>query len=349
MTLGPIMLDVEGTTLSVDDKRRLLHPLTGGVILFTRNFSSYKQLTELTAEIHALRSPSLLIATDHEGGRVQRFKEEFTCLPAMRELGKIWDASPKHAQHLAQQTGYVLAAELNACGIDLSFTPVLDIDHGQSFVIGDRAFHSDPQVIAKLAHHLMLGLKAGGLMAVGKHFPGHGYIHTDSHLEKSVDERLYVDIEMDDMVPFQQMINFGMAGIMSAHVIYPKVDQNPASFSSVWLIDILRKELKFDGCIFSDDLSMLGTAHVGNIVVRTKAALNAGCDMVLVCNAPQSLDQLLAELEWDMSAVSLARLAHMHGKWSQPIAMINLRENADYIKAVKEISGIGISNRELPL
>lgn len=349
MTLGPIMLDVEGATLNADDKRRLLHPLTGGVILFTRNFSSYQQLTELTVEIHALRSPPLLIAIDHEGGRVQRFKEDFTRLPAMRELGKICDTNPSRAQHLTQQVGYVLAAELNACGIDLSFTPVLDIDHGQSFVIGDRAFHRDPQVIAKLAHSLMLGLKSGGLMAVGKHFPGHGYIQADSHLEKSVDDRSYVDIEMDDMVPFKQMIGFGVAGIMAAHVIYPQVDQHSAGFSSVWLKDILRKELQFDGCIFSDDLSMLGTAHVGDIVVRTKAALNAGCDMALVCNNPKSLDQLLAELEWDISAVSLARIAHMHGKWSHPVTMTDLRENADYVKAVQEISGIGICNLELPL
>ena len=349
MTLGPIMLDVEGTTLNADDKRRLLHPLTGGVILFTRNFSSYQQLTELTAEIHALRSPSLLIAIDHEGGRVQRFKEDFTRLPAMRELGKIWDTNPNRAQHLTQQVGYVLAAELNACGIDLSFTPVLDIDHGKSFVIGDRAFHRDPQVIAKLAHYLMLGLKLGGLMAVGKHFPGHGYIQADSHLEKSVDDRPYVDIEMDDMVSFKQMIDFGLTGIMSSHVIYPRIDQKPASFSNVWLKDVLRQELQFDGCIFSDDLSMLGTEHLGNIVVRTKAALNAGCDMVLVCNNPQSLDQLLAELEWDTSAVSMARIARMHGKWQHPVSIIKLRENPDYIKAIKEIGGIGIGNLELPL
>ncbi|MDP1558502.1 MAG: beta-N-acetylhexosaminidase [Nitrosomonas sp.] len=348
MSPGPVMLDIEGTRLTPDEKTRLSHPLVGGVILFTRNYTSREQLTELCAEIHALRSPSLLIAVDHEGGRVQRFKDNFTRLPAMRELGNIWDRNPTRALHLAQQTGYVLAAELNACGIDLSFTPVLDIGLGQSCVIGNRAFHHKSHVIAKLAHSLMLGLKSVGFMAVGKHFPGHGYIQADTHVERAIDNRSYADIEMDDMVPFRQMINFGLAGIMSAHVIYPEIDRNPVSFSSVWLKDILRGELQFDGCIFSDDLNMLGVAYIGNIVARAKAALQAGCDMILVCNNPPSLDQLLAALQWDISAVSCARLARMHGR-SHPLSMIELRETANYTKAVREISSIGLESQELPL
>ena len=348
MSLGPIMLDIEGTQLSADDKKRLLHPLTGGVILFTRNYTSLRQLTELTAEIHALRTPPLLIAVDHEGGRVQRFREDFTRLPSMREFGLIWDEHPSRARHLAQQTGYVLAAELRACGVDMSFTPVLDVDHGQSCVIGDRAFHRQPQAIADLAHSLMLGLKQGGMAAVGKHFPGHGYIQADSHTEVPVDQRAYVDIEMDDLIPFRQMIDFGLAGIMPAHVIYPKVDTHPAGFSEVWLKKILRGTLGFDGCIFSDDLSMEGAAVAGNVVQRAEAAFNAGCDMALVCNNPQAADELLAGLQWDIPAISLARLARMRGR-PHPDATVKLREDAHFVKAVKEVGGIGSSNDELPL
>lgn len=348
MSLGPVMLDIEGTQLTDDDVRRLKHPLTGGVILFSRNYDNHRQLAELTSHIHSLRSPHLLIAVDHEGGRVQRFRKDFTCLPPMRELGLVWDKNPTRAKHLAKQVGFVLAAELNTCGVDLSFTPVLDVDHGQSCVIGDRAFHRDPHVIIELAHHLMMGLKQGGMLAVGKHFPGHGYIQADSHLERSIDNRNYVDIEADDLVPFRSMINFGIAGIMSAHVIYPQVDQYPAGFSRTWLQNILREDLQFDGCIFSDDLSMHGVAHFNSINSRAKAALNAGCDMILVCNNPQSSDELLSSLQWDMSAISLARLARMHSK-KYFESMIKLRESEMYVYAVKQIGGLGQRNDELPL
>ncbi len=342
------MLDIVGTQLTPDDRTRLLHTLTGGVILFTRNFSSHQQLTELTAEIHALRSPPLLIAVDHEGGRVQRFQRDFTPLPAMRELGKVWDKHPNQAQHLARQVGFVLASELIACGVDLSFTPVLDVDHGQSCIIGDRAFHRKPQAIANLAHNLMLGLKSAGMMAVGKHFPGHGYIQADSHIELSIDNRSYVDIELDDLIPFRQMINFGLTGIMASHVVYPQVDRYPAGFSSRWLKDILRETLEFDGCIFSDDLSMQGTTHIGNIVTRAQTALHAGCDMILVCNKPQDADELLQQLTWDISAVSMARIARLHSK-KKVDGMMKLRERTDFVKAIREISGIGFDSRELTL
>jgi beta-N-acetylhexosaminidase len=348
MSLGPVMLDIEGTQLTADDKKKLLHPLVGGVILFTRNYSSLSQLAQLTAEIHALRTPPLLIAVDHEGGRVQRFREDFTRLPPMRELGIIWDEHPVKARHLAQQTGYVLAAELRAAGVDLSFTPVLDMDHGQSCIIGDRAFHHKPQAIADLAHSLMSGLKSGGMTAVGKHFPGHGYIEADSHIEVPVDERAYLDIEENDLIPFRKMIGFGLAGIMPAHVIYPQVDAHPAGFSEIWLKKILRGELGFEGCIFSDDLNMEGAAIAGNMLQRAESALNAGCDMVLVCNNPEAAATLLAELQWDISAISVVRLARMRGQ-PHPDSVVKLHESASFVKAVEEIGSLGLRSGELPL
>ncbi|MBU1776580.1 MAG: beta-N-acetylhexosaminidase [Gammaproteobacteria bacterium] len=345
---GPVMLDVAGKTLTAEDEARLRHPLVGGVILFSRNFESPSQLTELTAAIHALRSPSLLIAVDHEGGRVQRFRDGFTRIPPMRELGKLWDEHPKRAKHLAQQVGYVLASELRACGVDFSFTPVLDVDYGASSVIGDRAFHNEPQAIAELAHSLLIGLKQGGMPTVGKHFPGHGFVCADSHLEIPVDERSYTDIELCDLIPFRQMVNFGLTAVMPAHVIYPRVDALPAGFSRKWLKDILRGELGFEGCIFSDDLSMEGATVAGGIVQRAEAALNAGCDMVLVCNRPDLADELLAGLKYDMPVTSKARLAQMHGR-PHSGTLVELHEDAEFVRALHEIASIGMSEGELPL
>ncbi|NNM79658.1 MAG: beta-N-acetylhexosaminidase [Gallionella sp.] len=348
MGLGPVMLDVAGTRLTAEDEARLLHPLVGGVILFRRNYESPAQLTALTGAIHALRSPPLLIAVDHEGGRVQRFREGFTNIPAMRELGKIWDAHPQKARHLAQQTGFVLASELRGCGVDFSFTPVLDMDYGQSSVIGDRAFHKDAQAIAELAHSLLQGLKQGGMHTVGKHFPGHGFVAADSHLDIPVDEREFVDIELADLIPFRQMIGYGLTAVMPAHVIYPKVDSRPAGFSPVWLKKILREQLGFEGVIFSDDLSMEGATVAGNIVQRAQAALQAGCDMVLVCNKPESADELLRGLHWEMPVTSRARLVHMRGA-PHPIELAKLHEQPHFLKALSEVAGIGMSSPELPL
>ncbi len=348
MGLGPVMLDVLGTSLTPEDEVRLKHPLTGGVILFKRNFESCAQLSELTAAIRALRASPLLIAVDHEGGRVQRFREGFTRIPPMRELGKIWDKHPQRARHLARQTGFVMASELRGCGVDFSFAPVLDVDYGQSSVIGDRAFHSDPQAIAQLAHHLLLGLKQGGMHTVGKHFPGHGFVAADSHLAIPVDEREFVDIEMSDMEPFRQMISFGLTAVMPAHVIYPKVDHRPAGFSPVWLKDILRGQMGFEGCIFSDDLSMEGASVAGRIVQRASAALGAGCDMVVVCNKPESADELLHGLHWEMPVTSRARVIHMRGE-SHPVPMAKLHENPEFLTALQEVAGIGVSSPELPL
>lgn len=335
------MIDIAGTELTQIDIDRLSHPLVGGVILFARNYSNIAQLSQLTQHIHALRTPSLLIAVDHEGGRVQRFIQGFTKLPAMRELGVIWDQRTELARHLAFQVGYVLAAELNACGIDFSFTPVLDIDHGTSSVIGDRAFHSDPDVVINLAQCITQGLKKGGMLAVAKHFPGHGYIQADSHLQACVDDRSLNDIGKIDLIPFRRMIDYGVSGIMVAHVIFPKVDQKPAGFSAVWLQQVLRTELQFDGCIFSDDLTMRGAGveFCETMLQRAQAALSAGCDMILVCNNKDGVDEILQALQWDMLATSRLRLARMHAKQLAD-SMLKLREQKDYIQAVDEIDSI---------
>ena len=308
---GPVMLDVEGTRLTAVDRERLLHPLTGGVILFTRNFENPAQLAALTTEIHALRDPKLLIAVDQEGGRVQRFREGFTQLPPMRSIGHLWDRDPMGALQVAEACGLLLAAELRGRGVDLSFTPVLDIDYGNSGVIGDRAFHSQPGAIAELAIALMRGLSRGGMAAVGKHFPGHGHVRGDSHHEVPVDDRSYFEIEAEDLLPFRLMAMAGMQGVMPAHVIYTRVDQAPAGFSSHWLKQVLRSEMGFDGVIFSDDLSMEGASVAGGVVERGIAALDAGCDMVLVCNNHKSADKLLDELGRPMPASSQNRLARL--------------------------------------
>jgi beta-N-acetylhexosaminidase len=292
--LGPVMLDVAGTELTDDDIRRIRHPLTGGLILFARNFRDRAQLTALTAAI-AKERPGILIAVDHEGGRVQRFKSDgFTHLPAMRKLGELWDWDQMAACSAATAVGYVLAAELRACGVGLSFTPVLDLDYGESGVIGDRAFHRDPGIVTVLAKNLNHGLLLGGMANCGKHFPGHGFVKADSHVEIPVDERSRKAILAEDAAPYG-WLGMGLSAVMPAHVIYPKVDSQPAGFSKKWL-RILRRDLGFDGVIFSDDLSMEGASVAGSVVDGAKAALAAGCDMVLICNSPDKADLLLEGL-----------------------------------------------------
>ena len=346
--LGPVMLDVEGVRLTDADRRRLNHPLAGGVILFSRNYTNGAQLTGLTEEIHALRNPPLIIAVDHEGGRVQRFRDGFTAIPAMRELGWAWDHGQEHARQLAQEIGFVLAAELLAHGVDLSFAPVLDLDRGISTVIGDRGFHSDPLAVGELARAVLHGLKQAGMNGVGKHFPGHGTVSADSHHDVPVDDRTYEDIEASDLEPFRRLIDAGVGGIMPAHVIYPRVDDQPAGFSSVWLKQVLRGRLGFDGVIFSDDLSMEGARVAGGVTDRARAAFGAGCDMVLLCNSPEAADELLDNLSHPMPAVSLARLARMHGR-SRPGGMARLREDARYAHALHAIAAVGKREGELPL
>ncbi len=293
--LGPVMLDVVGKTLSDDDLRRLHHPLTGGVILFARNYENRAQVTALCAEIHRAR-PGILIAVDHEGGRVQRFRSDgFTRLPAMRSLGQLWDRDVLESCKAATALGYVLAAELRACGVDLSFTPVLDLDYGPSEVIGDRAFHRDPRVVTMLAKSINHGLLQAGMANCGKHFPGHGFVAADSHIAIPVDERDPKDILKEDAAPYG-WLGMSLSAVMPAHVIYPFFDSQPAGFSRKWL-SLLRDELGFDGVIFSDDLSMEGASVAGNVVQGAHAALKAGCDMVLVCNSSDKADQLLEGLD----------------------------------------------------
>lgn len=293
--LGPVVTDVVGLELCADDVARLQHPLIGAVILFARNYASPQQLIQLTANIHALRKPALLIAVDHEGGRVQRFREGFTAIPPMRALGELWQRGNREAMKAATDCGYVMGAELAAHGVDFSFAPVLDLDWGESGVIGNRAFHRQPKIVADLAGALMRGLREAGVANCGKHFPGHGYVRADSHHEIPRDERQADDIRAEDLLPFQ-MLSAELDSIMPAHVIYEQVDMQPAGFSKVWLQNILRRELGFKGVIFSDDLSMEAASVAGGVAARAEAALEAGCDMVLLCNDPIRCDELLAGL-----------------------------------------------------
>jgi beta-N-acetylhexosaminidase len=318
------MLDVAGISLTDAERVTLAHPLVGAVILFSRNFESTTQLAKLTADIRSIRTPSLLIAVDHEGGRVQRFRDGFTRLPPMRTLGAIWAKDPALGESLTRATGYILAAELLVLGVDLSFTPVLDVDFGESGVIGDRAFSRDPEAIATLAQALMDGLANAGMGNVGKHFPGHGFVRADSHVAIPVDERSFADIESIDLVPYARL--HSLKGVMPAHVIYSAVDDQPAGFSRKWLQDVLRGELAFKGLIVSDDLSMEGASVAGGIVQRGEAALRAGCDMVLVCNNTTSAQELLQGLgtvAMDQGRAELLRGRHC----------LQLAENPEYQKA----------------
>ena len=297
LPLGPLMIDVAGTELTDQDRERLCHPLVGGIILFSRNYADPQQLSALTAAIHALRSPSLLIAVDHEGGRVQRFREGFTRLPPMALLGKLWDQDASSACAAARQVGYVLAAELRARGVDYSFTPVLDLDYGPSRVIGDRAFHRKPEAVIQLAEALGQGLRQVGMGSCGKHFPGHGYVIPDSHVELPVDDRAFEAMQ-EDIEPYRQL---ALDGVMAAHVIYNCMDCNTAVFSNKW-IDYLRNDIKFDGVVFTDDLSMAGAGVVGDMLARVETAYAAGCDMLLVCNAPDVVGNVLANWKPEIDA-----------------------------------------------
>lgn len=303
---GPLMIDIAGLELTDLDRQRLTHPLVGGLILFSRNYQSPEQLARLTAEVHALRDSPLLIAIDHEGGRVQRCREGFTHLPPMRRLGELWERNLQEAVEAARNIGYVLAADLRQNGVDLSFTPVLDLDWGRSSVIGDRSFHDDPAVVTELAGALIEGLRRAGMAACGKHFPGHGWAEADSHVAIPVDERSLSEIATD-MAPYRQL---KLDAVMPAHIIYPQVDARPAGFSPVWN-RILRDEIGFDGVIFSDDLSMQGASIAGDIVGRATAAWEAGCDMLLVCNAPDAVGDVLERWKPEFDPVRCARIARL--------------------------------------
>ena len=296
LPLGPVVLDPAGPALTEDDRRRLLHPAAGGAILFAHNYENPEQLLALTEEIAGLRDPELPICVDHEGGRVQRFALGFTAIPPMRQLGVLWDRDREAARRAARAVGTVISAELGAHGVDFSFTPVLDLDYGASEVIGHRAFHYDPNAVGALAAQLIEGLAGGGMAAVGKHFPGHGFAAADSHVAVPADERPARDILRKDLAPYRAAIKAGLAAVMPAHVIYPQADPQPAGYSKYWLQEVLRGKLGFEGLIFSDDLSMAGAGTAGSIPERARAALEAGCDQVLLCQKPKEQELLLESL-----------------------------------------------------
>lgn len=307
MTLGPLMLDVEGLVLSPADGDRLRDPLVGGVILFSRNFSGPDQLRELVASIRALRFPELLVAVDQEGGRVQRFREGFYPLPSLRFLGHQYDLDAERGRRLAFQAGWLMAAELVDIGVDFSFSPVVDLDYGMSEVIGDRSFHRDPDAVAVLAGAYVQGMRRAGMAAVAKHFPGHGHVRADSHQHLPVDQRTLVELA-DDLRPYERLIALGLHGIMVAHVRYPQVDPGVASLSPCWMKTLLREQAGFRGVIFSDDLSMRALADEGDMPARARRSLEAGADMVLICNDPAAADTALAGLRGYQDPVSHGRL-----------------------------------------
>jgi beta-N-acetylhexosaminidase len=328
---GPIVVGVEGRELSATDRERLLHPRVGIVILFAANYESPEQLTRLCAEIHALRDPALLIAVDHEGGRVQRFREGFTVLPPMRSLGQLWDRDVLLACRAAASTGYVLGAELRAHGVDLSFAPVLDLDHGRSTVIGNRSLHGDPRVVTLLAAHLTHGMLLAGMANCGKHFPGHGWAKADSHVDIPRDGRPLAAILQSDAAPYRWLGPM-LAGAMPAHVVYSRVDPQPAGFARRWVEDILRGELGFTGAVFSDDLLMEGAREAGSVGDRAAAAFAAGCDFALVCSQASAMDEALERVEWSPGPQFGARVARLEPRGVAP-SMQQLRVTELYRRA----------------
>ena len=313
MSLGPVMLDIDGLSLTPADRDLLREPAVGGLILFSRNYESPQQLTELVDEVRALRSPPLIIAVDHEGGRVQRFRDGFTAIPPMRIIGRQFRTESKNALALARQAGWLIAAELRACGIDLCFAPCVDLDWGVSDIIGDRAFHARAEVVAELAAEFSRGLRSAGMAAVAKHFPGHGAVVADSHEQLPVDRREYGDV-LDDMRPYDKLIGNGLiAGVMMAHILYPQMDPLPAGFAAFWIQRELRSRLGFDGAVLSDDLSMKATRRYGTMPERARRALDAGCDMILVCNDRDAAQATVRALRDYSNPLSLVRLARLHG------------------------------------
>ena len=337
---GPVMLDVAAYEVTAEEREILQHPLVGGVILFARNYAEPAQLRALTAAIRAAR-PEVLISVDHEGGRVQRFRNGFTRLPAMRRFGAAWETDADAAKAGARHAGFVLAAELRAHGVDLSYAPVLDLDYGVSSVIGDRAFHRDPQVATELARAVVAGLGDAGMRAVGKHFPGHGAVEADSHVAIPVDGRVFDVVWAEDIQPFR-LLAAELGGVMPAHVIFENIDPRPAGFSPFWLQQVLRGKLGFQGVVFSDDLTMEGASVAGDIVARAEAAHGAGCDMVLVCNRPDFAVQLLDRWRPAVSGDSSARIAALRPRpGSAPADPQTLAGWAPYCAARDSLLALG--------
>ena len=340
MSLGPVMLDLSGVELDAEEREILQHPAVGGVVLFSRNFESPEQVAVLNASIHALRDPHLLVAVDQEGGRVQRFREGFTRLPPAGRFGSLSRAHPASARRAAKAVGWLMAAELRSVGLDFSFAPVLDLNRGLSRVIGDRAFDGDPYLVADLATAWVEGVHDAGMAAVGKHFPGHGGVSADSHKELPTDRRSFEDIEKDDLVPFERLIHRGLEAVMPAHLVYPRVDPNPAGFSRFWLRRILRERLGFQGVIFSDDLNMAAAAAGGSYAERARSALEAGCDLALVCNnRPAALKVIESLRDHDDPTVHL-RCLRMHGRGGQERARLHLDPRwKQALRAVVQLEG----------
>lgn len=339
MSIGSLMLDLEGTDLTSEESELLQHPSVGGVIFFTRNYESSTQIIELVRQVRAAAGEDILISVDHEGGRVQRFRSEFTELPAIAKLGGIYQDNPAQAQLLARKAGWLMAAEVRAVGIDFSFAPVLDLDYGVSQVIGDRAFHRQPNIVATLAHAYIQGMRDAGMASTGKHFPGHGAVTADSHLEIPIDTRVKAEIWQDDIIPFAQLAQQGLDAVMPAHVIYEQLDPNPAGFSPYWLQEVLRQELNFDGVIFSDDLAMEGATVVGGYTERAEAAMAAGCDMILVCNARAGAIEVLDQANIHHSKHSMQRLERMRGEpFVNRNALLQQSQWHDYVEDVCAIA-----------
>lgn len=328
---GSLMLDIAGTWLTAEDRQLLRQPQVGGVILFGRNIECPRQVSELAASVRALR-PDLLLAVDQEGGRVQRLRQGFVRLPAMRRI-----AACRDAERLAEHCGWLMATEVMAVGLDMSFAPVLDLDYGNSAVIGDRAFAGDAELATRLAGAFIRGMRQAGMAATGKHFPGHGWAEADSHVAIPRDMRTLEQIRASDLVPFA-CLSKDLAAVMPAHVIYPLVDEQPAGFSRRWLQDILRGELGFDGVIFSDDLSMAGAQLAGDAAARIEAALSAGCDMGLVCNDRAAAELALSALQ-RLHVQSPSRLARMRGRG---FATREYKQRPRWLKALSELRSAGL-------
>jgi beta-N-acetylhexosaminidase len=317
MTLGPLMIDLEGTSVSPDEREMLRHPLVGGVILFTRNYVDPQQLSALVTDIHAARTPPPIVAVDQEGGRIQRFRAGFSALPSARRIGHEYDANARAGLELARSMGWLMAAELRSRGVDLSFAPCVDLDYGVG-IITDRSFHRSAEAVAALASAYAKGMREAGMAATAKHFPGHGAVVADSHLTLPMDRRELDDLT-GDLAPYRRLIPNGLAAVMVAHILFPAVDDAPSSLSARWIRDVLRGDLRFQGVVFADDLSMGGAAAAfGDIVTRATRALSAGCDMLPVCNQRASVVELLDRLRAEPEPASGLRLVRLHGRggWS---------------------------------
>lgn len=335
MTLGPVMVALTGLELLPEERDLLRHPLVGGVTLFSRNYHSPEQVIELTQKIHKLRNPSLIIAVDQEGGRVQRFREAFTRLPPGNFFGEAYDRNPQAGLTLTENIAWLMAVEVLSVGVDISFAPVLDLNMGISSVIGDRAFHCQPEAVADLTSAFMRGMHRAGMAATGKHFPGHGGIAADSHLALCVDNRDCETLLAEDLAPYRRLIPEGLDAVMVAHVLYPNADAQLAGFSAFWLRQILRDELKFEGVIFSDDLEMEGANPIGGVNERAQAAVNAGCDVVLVCHKFDAMCSVIDNLKFTPPPLFAERLARLPAR--NKVAREQLRKDPEWLRAVESL------------